>query len=239
MNAIKKKHHAYHIGLSENFSNQQLKLLTDLFGRLPEPADSALGGRNSIHMTEISDIGPIAVKHYFRGGILRFLNKRRYMKWGKTRGQKEFELLQNVRTMGVRVPEPLAYAHRGFPFYKAWLVTRRIDADMSLADLSLADAERACNLMENVIEQLFLLIKNRILHVDFHPGNVLADVRGEIHIVDFDKGRIYRGTRHQLMNRYRSRWKRAVIKHKLPSFLWEMMDLNLMAKLKLVPNIKQ
>lgn len=231
MNAIKKKYYGYHIGLSVDFSDQQLNILTDLFDRRPEGAVSVFGGRSSVASEEIPGIGPIVVKYYFRGGLIRHLNKRRYVKCGKTRSQKEFELLENVRTMGVRAPEPLAFAYQGFPLYRAWLVTRRIDTNMSLADLSVRDAERACNLVENMIEQLLLLIQNGILHVDFHPGNVLADVRGGIHIVDFDKGRIYPGTPQQLMKRYRARWKRAIIKHDLPSSLWEVFDAKLMANL--------
>ena len=81
--------------------------------------------------------------------------------------------------------------------------------------------------MKNVIEQLSLLIKNRILHVDLHPGNVVIDTSDKAHLVDFDKARIYHGSEQKLINRYISRWKRAVVKHNLPDILLEMMESEL------------
>ncbi|MCJ7773439.1 MAG: phosphotransferase [Desulfobacterales bacterium] len=227
MNTLKKKYHSYSIGLALDFSDQQLNRLVDLFNRHPGPSDSVLGGRGSICLTDVEGIGPVAVKHYFRGGIIRFFNKKRYRKWGKTRGQIEYEFLQTVRNIGVNSPEPIAYSYHGDPFYKAWLVTRKIDTHQSLAELSISNLEHACIVMENVIEQLFLLIKNSILHVDLHPGNVVIDAKSKVYFLDFDKARLYQGTRHHLVNRYASRWKRAVVKHHLPDMLWEMVDAKL------------
>lgn len=224
---LKKKYNSFNFGVSSDVSDTHLKILVELFRKQPGPSDSVLGGRNSIGMTDIAGIGPVVIKHYYRGGIIRFFNKKRYLKWGKTRGRIEFELLQTVRDLGVNAPEPIAYAYRGFPFYKAWLVTRKIDTHQTLAELSVSDLEHACIVMENVIEQLFLLIKNRILHVDLHPGNVVVDNNSRAYLIDFDKAHMYHGTEQELINRYISRWKRAVTKHGLPDMLWEMMNSKL------------
>lgn len=227
MNTLKKKYHSTNIGLAFDLSDQQLKMLVDLFYTYPELSGSVLGGRGSICLADVEGIGPVAVKHYFRGGIIRFFNKKRYLKWGKTRGQLEYELLQTVRNIGVNAPEPIAYAYQGLPFYKAWLVTRKIDTHQSLAELSISNLEHACIAMENVIEQLFLLIKNNMLHVDLHPGNVVIDTNSKAYLLDFDKARMFSGTRHHLVNRYASRWKRAVVKHHLPETLIDLMNSKL------------
>lgn len=78
--------------------------------------------------------------------------------------------------------------------------------------------------MASVITQISSLIQNQILHVDLHPGNVVADTAGTVYLLDFDRGKVYHGTRQQLKNRYRTRWQRAVNKHGLPKILTEMMQ---------------
>ena len=228
MSALTKKYHSYIFGCSSDFSGKQLASLMDIFNRRPESTNTVLGGRGSICITNLEGIGTIAVKQYFRGGFIRYFNKQRYLKWGKTRGQIEYEMLQKVKDIGVAVPHPLAFAYKGFPFYKAWLVTRKIDIHQSLSELVISDEKHACMVMENVIEQLFLLVKNRILHVDLHPGNVVVDTNNKVYFLDFDKARFYPGNEQELIHRYISRWKRAVIKHDLPPVLWEMMESRLM-----------
>jgi 3-deoxy-D-manno-octulosonic acid kinase len=167
------------------------------------------------------------VKHYKRGGLAGRLIRRRYLKWGKTRSQSEFELLLKAQDMGIRVPEPLVYASQGYLFYRAWLVTREINQPQSLARLSLNDEKRAADAMKSVIEQISQLIEHGILHVDLHPGNVVIDQADRIFLVDFDKGQNYHGNKSKLTGRYISRWQRAVNKHKLPQMLNEILQAGL------------
>ena len=71
---------------------------------------------------------------------------------------------------------------------------------------------------------MMTLVQNKILHVDLHPGNVIVDPEGKVYLLDFDKGRIFRGSRQRLQERYFARWKRAVIKHGLPAMLIECLQ---------------
>ena len=95
---------------------------------------------------------------------------------------------------------------------------------MSLARLSLQDEKKTGTAMESVMAQISMLIRNDILHVDLHPGNVVVDTAGKVYLLDFDKGSVYHGNRQKLKNRYLARWQRAVNKHGLPKFLTEMMQ---------------
>lgn len=227
MATIKKKYQSVYFGASLDLSENQLAKLVDLFNQVPGSADSILGGRGSICITDIDGMGPVAIKHYFRGGVIRHFNKQRYVKCGKTRSQIEYELLEKVIKIGIRAPEPLIYAYRGSPLYRAWLVTRKIESHQTLAQLSISDINHACKVMENMIEQLSLLINHQILHVDLHPGNVVIDSNSNAVLVDFDKAHMYQGSKTKLTRRYLKRWKRAVVKYNLPSVLWEMMEDNL------------
>jgi len=214
---------SYHFGFSLNLTETQLRSLTSCF-KHPEPEGvSVLGGRTSVTPLELDGVGSVVIKHYRRGGLMRHLNERRYLNYGKTRAQREFELLTSVGSLGINVPQPIAYAHRGRLLYQAWLITREIHQPLSLASLSLQNEKKHGQIMESVIEQISALIQMDILHVDLHPGNVIVDAKGKVYLLDFDNGYVYHGNRQKLKNRYLSRWQRAVNKHGLPKVLIEMM----------------
>jgi len=218
---------SYHFGFSLNLTDSQLRTLTGFFHQPDASGVSILGGRTSVTPAQLDGIGSVVIKHYRRGGLMRYFIKRRYLKFGKTRAQREFELLDIVGTLGIKIPQPIAYAYRGRLLYRAWLVTREIHQSLSLARLSLQDEKKTGTAMESVIEQISSLIQNNILHVDLHPGNVVVDAAGKVYLLDFDKGSVYHGNRQKLKNRYLTRWQRAVAKHRLPGMLTEMLQAGL------------
>jgi 3-deoxy-D-manno-octulosonic acid kinase len=222
-----RKIEAYRFGSSLELDERQLRTCIRFFNQPTAGKTSMLGGRTALTLEQIDEFGPVAIKSYYRGGWMRYLIKRRYLKLGKTRAQIEFELLQVVRNLGIKAPEPIAYAHRGSIFYQAWLVSRAIKQPLSLALLSLKDEKKTRQAMESVVGQISLLIQNGILHVDLHPGNIVVDGTGQIFIVDFDKGQIHHRSTEKLRSRYLTRWQRAVTKHRLPGMLTEMLQAGL------------
>ncbi|UCD78999.1 MAG: phosphotransferase [Desulfobacterales bacterium] len=210
-----------------NLTEPQLRSLIGFFHHR-DPADvSVLGGRISPSMLQLDGIGSVVIKHYHRGGLVRYFIKRHYLKLGKTRAQREFELLHHVDNLGISVPQPVAYAYRGRLFYLAWLVTRAIKEPVSLVSLSLQDEGKARAAVQSTAAQIALLIQNKILHVDLHPGNVVVDTEGKVYLLDFDKGTVYHGSRQKLKDRYVARWQRAVVKHRLPEMLSEALRTGL------------
>ena len=218
---------AYRIGSSRQLTEAQLQQLAILFSQPLKKADEPLAGRSSVSIHQIGGMGRIVIKSYTRGGWVYRVVKRRYLKWGKPRGQKEFELLQKVRQLGINAPEPIAQAHRGRPFYLAWLVTRAIHQPLSLARLSLLDEVKTQAAMTSVTAQISVLIQNGILHVDLHPGNIIVDAANNVYLLDFDRGQIGHTISAKLKDRYLARWQRAVRKHCLPPVLIEMMQKGL------------
>ncbi len=218
---------SYHIGSSQHLSDHQLRQLIKIFDKPYRSEDAVLGGRSSVAIQPLAGIGSVVVKYYTRGGFIRHFVKRRYMRWSKIRSQAEFELLQKVRSLGVKVPKPIAYAYRGAMIYKAWLVTEEIKQHQTLAQLSLSDPDLALSLTSQVASHVCTLIHNKIRHVDLHPGNVLVDAKSNIFLIDFDKACLTRLARHKLRTKYIDRWKRAVIKHGLPERLWKTLKTEL------------
>ena len=220
---LKKGNHVYCFGFSENLGNEQLQeMLTHL--RTPKPAEASLaGGRAPITTAEIKGLGPVVVKPYMRGGIIRHILKSRYVKFGKPRSRAEFESISELRKLGIRAPEPLAYAYRGFPLYRAWLITREVENACTLAELACRDISRVAAAMGKVIEQIHKLTECGFIHVDMHPGNILVDSDDNIYIIDFDKGHRSSVPAERLYSVYCRRWRRAIIKHQLPKILDDML----------------
>ena len=217
----------YHFGSLRQLTDEQLKALLTHFQKQRAAGASVLGGRAAVITTEIDGLGPVVIKHFKRGGLIRFIIKNRYLKTGKTRGQIELELMHKLRQLGIQTPEPIAYAYRGFPLYSAWLITRTIKKACTLAELSRQDIKRVIRIMAKIIEQIDRLIECGCMHVDLHPGNILVDENNEIYIVDFDKGYFSSATKKKLYDTYCKRWQRSIIKHHLPDILDEMLQKGL------------
>jgi 3-deoxy-D-manno-octulosonic acid kinase len=147
---------------------------------------------------------------------MALLTKNRYLKLGKTRSQREFEFLAHAARAGVSVPRPLVYITRGYPLYRAWMVTQRVKGHNSFAALAMADPANALKLMPLISENIKILIKNRIFHVDLHPGNVLIDPAETPYIIDFDRARFTTYSPRKTVKLLRRRWKNAISKHHLP-----------------------
>jgi 3-deoxy-D-manno-octulosonic acid kinase len=219
-------YNSYHFGSVSDIDDQQLNQLIALFNLEKKSVNSALAGRTSNTVARLEGIGSVVIKYYRRGGAIRYLIKKRYLKCGKTRSQVEYELLQKVRSLGINAPDPVAFAYRGRLFYQCWLVTREIQYHQTLAQLSRSNQEQARMAMKAVIRQVSMLIKNKILHADLHPGNVIVDNQNQVYLLDFDKGGIFHGNKNTIRTRYLRRWNRAIQKHGLPEILSEVNGFN-------------
>ncbi len=213
------------IGSFRSFSDAWEQALVRELQKPPEAAQNRLAGRMRPHVFECEDFGRVVIKHYFRGGILRHVNRRTYVKTGKTRSHAEFDILRHVRTIGINAPMPVAFASKTFGriFYHAWLVTKEIPDAQTLADLSRSFPGRAEAVLPETATQINTLIQNGVLHVDLHPGNILVDAEDRIYVIDFDKAEIGGKNEAALAGYYLRRWERAVFKHGLPLFLEEQI----------------
>jgi RIO-like serine/threonine protein kinase len=197
--------------------------LQPAFDRPPAPAGGVLAGRQSIAIMELEGLGPIAVKHFARGGMIRHVNRHFYCQWPRSRGENEFRWLETARRVGIAAPRPIAFATRGRIIGQCWLIMSALTGHRSLIqatqDGSLDGA--AC---KQVADQIRILMAHGIWHRDLHPGNILVDQKNRPCIIDFDKA-CYLRDRRMLRKRYHRRWNRAIVKHGLPGELAQIMTL--------------
>jgi 3-deoxy-D-manno-octulosonic acid kinase len=186
-----------------------------------------LSGRGKTAVYEFQPYGRVFVKNYAHGGLLRAITGGKFLGLGSVRSQREFEMLEFVRSLGVHAPKPYVYVTCGSMIYRTWLLMEEIPDTVSLVEVSKSDPDAVLDAMKKLSDQLLVLIKHRVLHVDLHPGNVLVDSSGEVFIVDFDKAHIFHGSSAALRDLYLRRWRRAVIKHGLSPLLTELMSLTL------------
>jgi 3-deoxy-D-manno-octulosonic acid kinase len=214
----------YHFGSFIPLEKTQAEHLVRIFKEPARVAGSVLGGRASVVKHTLDGIDPLVIKFYRRGGLISHFNKDTYLRLGKVRCRQEFEILDMVRSIGVRAPQPVAYAYKGTLRYQCWLVTEEIQQHQTLAELSLIDSGWAEVLLDKVIEEVSKLVRHNIYHVDLHPGNIIVDSDQNVFLIDFDKAHISKLNQKALRKRYFGRWRRAVIKHRLPDTLWYKME---------------
>jgi 3-deoxy-D-manno-octulosonic acid kinase len=219
---------SYACRLAHDLTGAEIQALVGALEKPNESGPGVLGGRAAVWRHEIPSVGAVVIKEYRRGGLWRYVTRRHYLRVGRTRPEREFEILLAASAAGLSVPDPVACLSRGAVFYRGWLVTRFIEGE-SLVEVGASDVDALAPLIDELTRQVRLLIENRIAHVDLHPGNVLVDVAGTLHLLDFDKATLFEGSAEELRDYYHFRWRRAVAKHGLPPILSERLTAGLYA----------
>ena len=217
----------YNLGPAEKLSTAAAQQIIVALNNSPKKNRGALGGRAEIIQENIAGLGSVVIKRYMRGGLLRYIVRQKYLRIGASRSEREFEILEQVRALGIAAPEPVAWINRGGFLYETWLVTKEVPGHQTLADISLEDEARAADLIPQVVTGIRKLIELGLWHLDLHPGNVLVDEAGHAIFLDFDRAQKFSGKVTELRDRYLCRWRRAVIKHQLPDLLSELVATGL------------
>lgn len=202
----------YRIVTRQALDRHQRRQLGHILETAPAASGAILDGRRSVAILSLGAIGPVAIKSFGRGGLIRHVVRDTYVNWPRTRAEKEFRWLETVRRMGVRAPRPIAFAFRGRLLGRCWLVTAAIPGQRSL--IQVAEAGGGAAVYSQVRAQIEILLRQGIWHRDLHPGNVLVDERDTVYLIDFDKARHLRH-RRLLQWFYKRRWRRAIAKHNL------------------------
>ena len=148
-------------------------------------------GRGTTFFVRI-DKNTCVLRRYQRGGFVARLLTDQYFWTGieQTRAWREWHLLRQLLDKGLPVPRPVA-AHverMGF-YYRADLMTLRLDASKSLTDC-LRKKDLLQEQWRNIGRTVRSFHNAGVYHADLNAHNILLTDSGGVYLIDFDKGEI-------------------------------------------------
>jgi 3-deoxy-D-manno-octulosonic acid kinase len=149
-------------------------------------------GRGSAWFLDAARTGaPTVLRHYRRGGLAARLARDRYLWLGEraTRAFRELTLLATLEERGLPAARPVAahYRRQGLS-YRADLLTLAIPRARTLADRLAEPLPEA--LWRRVGVTLRRFHDAGVRHADLNARNVLFDGEDQVHLIDFDRGRL-------------------------------------------------
>lgn len=148
------------------------------------------GGRGSAWFVR-GEFGAGVLRHYRRGGWMARISDDAFLWHGEAhvRSFNEFELLAELTRAGLPVPAPIAACYRkASGRYRAAILVTRIYAVANFAAaVAQAPGTAPWSAAGKAIAQCH---RARAHHADLNGHNLLVDGDGEVHIIDWDKGRI-------------------------------------------------
>jgi 3-deoxy-D-manno-octulosonic acid kinase len=152
---------------------------------------TAAGGRGGVCFID-SGAGHWVLRHYRRGGAIARLVRDRYLWLGarQTRSLREWRLLAQLTHLGLPVPAPVAARYeRGSVTYRADLITERLPASQTLADVVTGESLDADG-WRRIGETIARFHSHGVHHADLNAHNIMLGAGGEVYLLDFDRGRI-------------------------------------------------
>ncbi|TMP09279.1 3-deoxy-D-manno-octulosonic acid kinase [Pseudoalteromonas sp. S3178] len=132
------------------------------------------------------------LRHYWRGGLVGKVLSDQYLYPGleNTRVYKEFSLMVKLIELGLNVPKPIAakVSQSGL-IYRGDIITQAVSGAKSLLDILI---QRPLNSeeLENIANTLALFHNKGVYHADLNINNILFNEKGDVYIIDFDRGEI-------------------------------------------------
>ena len=154
------------------------------------------GGRGSVGFID-SPAGALVLRHFRRGGLLARLRGDHYLWLGaaRSRGFREFALLQWLRAQDLPVPPPLAArcVRVGWFSARADLLSAELPAAQTLAERLRADTLDAgdCAAVGALLARFH---RAGVDHADLNAHNILWS-GADLYLIDFDRGRMRRPAR--------------------------------------------
>jgi len=156
----------------------------------PPACTPAVGGRGAAWIVPAigDEAGEWVLRHYRRGGLPAKLVSDLYLWPGLalTRPWREWQLLSELHALGLPVPRPVAArVTRAFLGYRGDLITRRIPAARSLAELI---RDRAGIPWREIGACIRRFHAAGVWHADLNAHNILVDQETAVWLIDFDRG---------------------------------------------------
>lgn len=176
----------------------------------------------------------LVLRHYYRGGAIGKLLYDHYIYFGllRSRPLREFELLAQLKKLGLPAPYPVAiHVDRISPTrYLGDIITKRIHNTTDLVSL-LSERPATENEIITIGQTLRRFHDHNVYHHDLNAHNILLDNQNRAWLIDFDRGAI-RPNASSWKNNNLNRLLRSLKKEsqRLPQFYWQKSDWDLLLK---------
>jgi 3-deoxy-D-manno-octulosonic acid kinase len=133
------------------------------------------------------------LRHYRRGGLIGKLIEDSYLFRGlsRTRAWREFTLLEQMHSLGLPVPEPVAaQVTRHNVMYRGDIIIKRIPNSQDMFS-HLCEAPQPQTTWQAIGTCIRQFHDNNVYHHDLNIHNVMLDGAGKIWLIDFDKCAIH------------------------------------------------
>lgn len=183
-------------------------------------------GRQAVYFLHVGG-REYVLRHYWRGGHAARLSKESYVWLGATRSRpfREWHLLDTLWRQGLPVPRPAAarLVRRGLVYWGDILIERLLNTS-SLTELLTHQALPSA-LWQRVGEVIRQFHDAGADHADLNAGNILVDDRGQVFLIDWDRGRLRRSAGGWQQSNL-SRLARSLVKfaQKQPTFHYSETD---------------
>jgi 3-deoxy-D-manno-octulosonic acid kinase len=173
-------------------------------------------GRGTVEFFEHEN-RELVLKRYHRGGLIGRFVSSTYLFSGLKRARmwQEFELLAQMRDLGLPVPRPIAArCIKTSPLtYQGDVVVERICNAQTLAEILCKEAlpEKTWEAIGHMIRRFH---QHDVDHADLNACNILLTASGQIHLIDFDKSHIRSEKAHGWCQSNLSRLRRSLQKWK-------------------------
>jgi 3-deoxy-D-manno-octulosonic acid kinase len=145
-------------------------------------------GRGTTWFVKVGEAS-FVLRHYRRGGLMARISKDAYL-WSdenNTRSFAEWYLLYHLHRAGLPVPTPIAARYtRSGPFYRADIITQRIENSESLAQ-RLARGSLGLSEWIAIGRCIRRFHDAGVCHADLNAHNILL-TPNQVHLIDFDRG---------------------------------------------------
>lgn len=153
------------------------------------PAAAGLGGRGALRRVDSVE-GPLLVREYRKGGLLRrFRGRRMHGRW---RPLDELVLHRRLAALGVPVPEAVGcVVLRGATGWRGFLLLHEIegaeDLEALLHGVPAPDGPDLRRVVHEAGRVVRTLHDAGVPHPDLHPKNLLLAPDGRLVVIDLDK----------------------------------------------------
>tara|TARA_R110002110_G_scaffold43803_2_gene135667 strand:- start:28237 stop:28980 length:744 start_codon:yes stop_codon:yes gene_type:complete len=163
----------------------------EFWGERASPVAS--GGRGGAWYISAS-AGEFVLRQYLRGGLVARLSRASYVFTGfdNTRSLREFRLLQQLRALGLPVPEPVAALarRRGLLLWQGAILVCRIPGARPLPESSALDEDDLWVRVGRLVRDFH---DAGLDHADLNCDNIL-EAGGALWLIDFDRCRLHPGS---------------------------------------------